>query len=604
MDKINLPFTSLSKVSLFLYILVFLAGTGFILHYSLNKVEESQRVETIRSLKTTINIIDKAINIYSKHKIDESRIYARNKVIYRETQKLLKLKNAPQQILKSEHLKNLRTYLRPILKAQRDQNFYIISKDFINIASLKDKDIGKTNALYKQDENQFIKAFDGQISFTSPLVRKNKFSMLVLAPILNMDGQALALLAIEFDPSYILIPMSKIGHFGETGKTYLINRKGQLISQGDHNRSLIEINSKQNKTTKEPMQILDTEVNLVQRSTLEKPQQKINLTKAAEYLIQGYNKFSTESYIDLRGTPVLGVWHWSEQLDLGIISEINEKEVLKLTRTHGNIVRNIFIFMSLFSIALSVIIHIIRKKAVEKLELEKEKVDRANQIKDKMLSLVGHDLRGPITNIINFCEIFLLEHTADSPDNKVIQRINIIARKALSLLDTAFKIGRRNIGSLIVEKKWVKLNKIFSDILPEHTVYAEQKGITLKAQVDEKAVIFMDPILMSEVFSNLISNSIKFCKAGDTISIQASAQHPDFIFISDTGLGMDKEKVTSIFSYGGNNSTLGTAGEKGTGLGLPLCHDIISAHEGKIEVSSELGKGTKISIYLPPEKKD
>jgi CheY-like chemotaxis protein len=111
--------------------------------------------------------------------------------------------------------------------------------------------------------------------------------------------------------------------------------------------------------------------------------------------------------------------------------------------------------------------------------------------------------------------------------------------------------------------------------------------------------IFADEHLISEVLGNLLSNAVKFSNRGGAVKVYLPEEKAGSIAVSDTGVGISADMIGSLFNYEKKTSTIGTAGEEGTGLGLPLSRDIIEAHRGKISVESIVGKGSTFHIELP-----
>ena len=133
---------------------------------------------------------------------------------------------------------------------------------------------------------------------------------------------------------------------------------------------------------------------------------------------------------------------------------------------------------------------------------------------------------------------------------------------------------------------------------------ANQKDITIENAVDDETEVYSDHELLRIVLRNLISNSIKFTKPGGLISISAKRKEIySEVTISDTGVGLAKEALDKIFRIDVHYSTEGTAKEKGTGLGLILCKEIIERQKGKIWAESNLNKGSKFTFVLPSTAK-
>jgi anti-sigma regulatory factor (Ser/Thr protein kinase) len=137
-------------------------------------------------------------------------------------------------------------------------------------------------------------------------------------------------------------------------------------------------------------------------------------------------------------------------------------------------------------------------------------------------------------------------------------------------------------------------------IVPLFASHAEQKQITLHQSIPDTLTVYADPNMLNTVIRNLVANALKFTEVGGSIEIaaQQKAQYVE-ISVTDTGVGIPEEHLPDLFRIDVKVSTPGTAGERGTGLGLPLCRDLIEKNGGTIEVESEPGKGTTFRFTLP-----
>ena len=127
-----------------------------------------------------------------------------------------------------------------------------------------------------------------------------------------------------------------------------------------------------------------------------------------------------------------------------------------------------------------------------------------------------------------------------------------------------------------------------------------EKEIQLLSFVPEEDTIETDEALLQEVILNLVSNSIKFCNAGDMISVSSFQTEDKYILsVKDSGIGIPKELQVNLFSHVIKTSSKGTAGEAGTGLGLPLCRDIVKMLHGEILLNEKSEKGTEFTVTLP-----
>ena len=242
-----------------------------------------------------------------------------------------------------------------------------------------------------------------------------------------------------------------------------------------------------------------------------------------------------------------------------------------------------------------------RKKAEEALRQAKEKAEEATKLKDKFVSLVAHDLKEPLASMLSSLA-FVRRDLGEVAMEKTKTLMNLAVgsgEKMVHLIDDLLSVSRLKTG--VIKPKSVFLDAYFvaSKIMLNYRALASQKGVHLENRIPEKTRVYADPTLLYETVQNLVSNAIKFCRQGDHITLSFSSENGPCIAVSDTGVGMKPEKLGKIFSYEEKTSTPGTLGEKGTGLGLPLCRDIVESHHGTITVESAPDRGSVFCIRLP-----
>lgn len=226
-------------------------------------------------------------------------------------------------------------------------------------------------------------------------------------------------------------------------------------------------------------------------------------------------------------------------------------------------------------------------------------LDNLNRTKDKIFSIISHDLRSPFMSILGFSEI--LEDEIDEMDKKeiksTVEKILISSRNTVSLVDGLLEWSRLQIGGLVPEHKDVNTGKVIEEVLELFQPQLTKKGITLKSNVHGSLHVFTDENIVKSVVSNLLSNAIKFTNPNGKISVSAKKMEEDVILIvEDSGIGMNAEMVKNLFTLTGIKSRKGTANEKGTGLGMNITHDLLKKTGGDIKVESSPGEGTKFTV--------
>lgn len=225
-----------------------------------------------------------------------------------------------------------------------------------------------------------------------------------------------------------------------------------------------------------------------------------------------------------------------------------------------------------------------------------------NATKDKLFSIIAHDLRSPFNHILNFSELLLDE--ADSIETNQLEHyskiINTSAKNTLVLLDNLLNWAKSQTGQLRFEAENHYFKNIIKEIIEHSSDSAINKNISLNYFNEEDIVVFADSQMLKTILRNLISNAIKFTNKNGTINIYAVYKDKiTEIAVSDNGVGMNEETQNKLFNMDTNETSPGTAEEKGSGLGLVLCKEFVEKHGGKIWTESDLGKGSVFKFTLP-----
>lgn len=234
----------------------------------------------------------------------------------------------------------------------------------------------------------------------------------------------------------------------------------------------------------------------------------------------------------------------------------------------------------------------------------KKQAEEATKLKDRFVALVSHDLKNPLTSILGFLQIINneLESLSKSDIKYMIQVAMESGENMKQLIDDVLDISRIRSGKMAMNQKFIDAAAVVKKSLFPLQPLADKKNVEISVLVPPKTRIYCDAILMEQVVQNLVSNAIKFCNGGDKITISIPRGAGSVISVADTGAGINPENLPNIFSHEIKTSTQGTAGEMGTGFGLPLSRDIMEAHGGTLTVKTEVGKGTEFFAGLPDVK--
>ena len=243
-----------------------------------------------------------------------------------------------------------------------------------------------------------------------------------------------------------------------------------------------------------------------------------------------------------------------------------------------------------------------RKHAEEKLIQLNHQLKEINATKDKLFSIIAHDLKSPFNSILGFSELLSqnLHSYGIEKTEKFVEQINSTAKSTLTLLENLLNWAKTQTGQIDFQPENLRLESIIQEIVVVLNSSAKIKNITLNYFQTDDFVTYADRNMLQTILRNLISNAIKFTNSGGKVDIYAiSDKNQIEITISDNGVGISEETRSKLFKINGSISTKGTANEKGSGLGLILCKEFVEKQGGKIWVESELGKGSEFKFTLP-----
>lgn len=248
----------------------------------------------------------------------------------------------------------------------------------------------------------------------------------------------------------------------------------------------------------------------------------------------------------------------------------------------------------------------IERSANKIITLQKEELYNTNTSKDKLFSIIAHDLKNPIGAFKSLAGIMNDDYISFTDDERVeyIKMMKESADSLYNLLENLLTWSRNQRGSIPNNPENINLNLIVDKTVDLLSLQANEKKIVIIKEIQENVTIFTDVNQFNIILRNLISNSIKFSNPNSEIILianDAKIDNFDYVHlkIMDFGVGMDERKVNTLFSVAENQSTRGTNGEKGTGLGMLLINDFVINNNGKIMIESELGKGTTVHLYFP-----
>ncbi len=256
--------------------------------------------------------------------------------------------------------------------------------------------------------------------------------------------------------------------------------------------------------------------------------------------------------------------------------------------------------------SMAILPHAIRY-AIERQQVESElraarrHAENATRLKDKFLSVVAHDLQAPLTSVIT--EIKIATMDTDEPLShrhaRTLKHVLETVEEMSSMLEELISISRIQTGSITTQPRFFDAAFAVMSVKDRLTHAAAIKKVVIANNIPPHMRLYADLNLFSEALFNVVSNAIKFSNPGGTVYISAPRDVPGALAVRDEGIGMNAEALTKIFRHEEKFTTTGTAGEKGTGLGMPLAQDIMQAHHGTIRAESTPGAGSVFYLFLP-----
>lgn len=242
------------------------------------------------------------------------------------------------------------------------------------------------------------------------------------------------------------------------------------------------------------------------------------------------------------------------------------------------------------------------ENANTKLKDSEKNLKELNATKDKLFSIIAHDLKNPFNALMGFSDLLDRNYTFLSEEER-LEYIGVISdstQNLYKLLDNLLQWTRTQTGTITYVPEEFNLYTLIQQEVDILTPNSEKKKISISINVNEDITVFADKNSIATVVRNLVSNAIKFTSNGGWIGIAAETkENQAVISVSDSGVGIKSDDIEKIFMLDGSFTTKGTANESGTGLGLLLCKEFVEKNNGKIWVDSLKGKGSSFYFTLP-----
>jgi signal transduction histidine kinase len=242
------------------------------------------------------------------------------------------------------------------------------------------------------------------------------------------------------------------------------------------------------------------------------------------------------------------------------------------------------------------------KKLNEELLEKTEKLKELNFSKDKFFSIIAHDLRNPFHTLFSYTNLLRngLDEFSKEDVTQILSDLYDATEQGYNLLQNLLFWTRSQTDRIRIFCITFEMVPLIESIIDLARPNAGKKGQKLISSFENDCHVYADKDMISTILRNFIFNAIKFSEKGKTIRIELSKISTEIVVkVIDEGVGMDEEKLRRLFILDEHISTIGTAGELGSGLGLILCREFAVKNDGRIEVESKPGKGSVFSLILP-----
>jgi signal transduction histidine kinase len=304
--------------------------------------------------------------------------------------------------------------------------------------------------------------------------------------------------------------------------------------------------------------------------------------------------------------------------------EISEQEIQQLQSESQlqKMLNKLFIVFIVIIVALAVIIAVnLRSKkrtnqmlaernlqisnAISKLSESENELQKLNKSKDRIFSVVAHDLRNPVAAVTGFSELLYdnFEQFPVETQKEYLLQILQGTQRIQNLLENLLIWARSQMKAVKYEPEMLVMRDLLNECIREMKANIDHKKVDCILEIESDCVVFADKGMMNTVFRNLVINAIKFSFPGGKIRISSEAASKGCtIRVSDEGIGIQPEIQEKLFRPNEVISTPGTTGESGSGLGLLICKEFIERNQGTIQVESEPGNGSTFVVSLPSRK--
>jgi signal transduction histidine kinase len=243
---------------------------------------------------------------------------------------------------------------------------------------------------------------------------------------------------------------------------------------------------------------------------------------------------------------------------------------------------------------------VVLQRSRSRIERQKAELTSLNSTKDKLFAILSHDLRSPVKSLSSYFMLINWGALSQAEFVESVQSFNTQLSSFHDMLENVLNWAVSQLGGMQPKREKTFLLPVIEEQMQLLAPVAKAKEIQMKYQIPSEVQLEVDKNHLAVIVRNLLHNAIKFTRLGGKVSLTHFEKDGKvYLEIKDTGVGLSKEKLNKLFELDKDTSQLGTAQEKGTGLGLVLVKELVDANQGTIEVTSEIDKGSTFLVSFP-----
>lgn len=249
--------------------------------------------------------------------------------------------------------------------------------------------------------------------------------------------------------------------------------------------------------------------------------------------------------------------------------------------------------------------HLNLKRAQEATQAANAALKKANATKDKLFSIISHDIRSPLGGLLNSLELLTEKWDVlpDATKTEILTDLHGSVKSAFDLMENMLCWANAQRGKIDFQPENAPLRQIVDNNLRVLAGVAREKSVRIGTDIDPNLLVFADLNMAMIVLRNLIANAVKFTPEGGRIDVTAEAGETEVaVSVADTGVGIGRERLPRLFQIDDHFTTPGTRNEKGSGLGLLLCREFVERNSGRIWAEDRPGAGAVFTFTLPKSR--